>query len=372
MSPPSVCFVVNPAAGANRKRDLEGLIHRVLESSGLPYEVRLTAAAGHAEEIARDAAREGFRIVVAVGGDGTVNEVGRGLIGTAAALGIVPHGSGNGLARHLKISLDPAAAIRKLLKPEFDRMDVGLIAERPFFCTAGIGFDAHVARMFALAKRRGLASYVRVALREYADYRPTAVTVRTGEGELSTDCYVLAFANASQYGNNAYIAPHADLKDGLLDLCLIDRLPPLRAARVGYGLAVGDLPASSAARYYTAAEAVGGGRAPARLPRRRRICRRSVELQHRPCATSPRNRDLNRAKTVRGRASPVFGCSLQAYPRASKLAETHAVEGRAAARLQVQPLADIDSTLLQPIAKVEAVALCPARHRPSALVRVPR
>jgi diacylglycerol kinase family enzyme len=95
-----------------------------------------------------------------------------------------------------------------------------------------------------------------VALREYRGYRPTAVTVRMGEEELSTDCYVLAFANASQYGNNAFIAPHADLKDGLLDLCLIDRLPPLRAARVGYGLAVGDLPASSAARYYTAAEAV--------------------------------------------------------------------------------------------------------------------
>ena len=251
----SVCFVVNPAAGANRRRDLQGLIHGTLVGSDLRYEVRLTAAAGHAEDIARGAAGEGFRIVAAVGGDGTVNEVGRGLIGTPAALGIVPHGSGNGLARHLEIPLDPIAAIRKLLAPEFDRMDVGHIAGRPFFCTAGIGFDAHVARMFALAERRGLATYVRVALREYRGYRPTAVTVRTGGEALSTDCYLLAFANASQYGNNAYIAPHADLKDGLLDLCLIDRMPPLRAARVGLGLAMGDLPASSAARYFTAAEA---------------------------------------------------------------------------------------------------------------------
>lgn len=251
-----VCFVVNPAAGARRGRDLQRLIHGALAGSAMRHEVRLTAAAGHAVEIAREAAGEGFRIVVAVGGDGTVNEVGRGLIGTSAALGIVPHGSGNGLARHLKISLDPLAAIHKLLAPQFDRMDVGLIAGRPFFCTAGIGFDAHVARMFALEKRRGLGSYVRVALREYRSYRPTAVAVRIGDDRLSTDCYVLAFANASQYGNNAYIAPHADLKDGLLDLCLIDRLPPLRAARVGYGLAVGDLPSSSAARYLTVAQAV--------------------------------------------------------------------------------------------------------------------
>jgi YegS/Rv2252/BmrU family lipid kinase len=256
MSRPSVCFVVNPAAGANRRRDLQGLIHSALSGSDLSYEVRLTAAAGHAEQIARQAAAEGFPIVAAVGGDGTVNEVGRGLIGTPAALAIVPHGSGNGLARHLKVSLDPVTAIRKLKAPQFDRMDVGHIAGRPFFCTAGIGFDAHVARMFALAERRGPATYVRVALREYRSYRPSAVALRIGEDEITTDCYVLAFANASQYGNNAYIAPHADLKDGLLDLCLIDRMPPLRAARVGLGLALGDLPASSAARYFTASEAV--------------------------------------------------------------------------------------------------------------------
>jgi YegS/Rv2252/BmrU family lipid kinase len=251
----SVCFVVNPAAGANRKRDLQGLIHGALASSGMRYEVRLTAAAGHAEEIAREAAREGFRIVAAVGGDGTVNEVGRGLLGNRSALGMVPHGSGNGLARHLKVPLDPVAAIHKLLAPRFDRMDVGLIAGRPFFCTAGIGFDAHVARMFALEERRGLGSYVRVALREYRSYRPIALELRTDKDELSTECYVLAFANASQYGNNAFIAPHADLKDGLLDICLIDRMPPLRAARVGFGLAVGDLPASSAARYFAAESA---------------------------------------------------------------------------------------------------------------------
>lgn len=246
------CFIVNPAAGANRRRDLQGLIHATLAGSALSYELRLTQAPGHAESIAREAWGRGFRTVAAVGGDGTVNEVGRGLIGTGAALGIVPHGSGNGLARHLGIPLDPAAAVRKLLTPSFDRMDVGLIDGRPFFCTAGIGFDAHVAKMFALAGRRGLSTYVRVALREYRGYRPSAVTVRMGGEALATHCYLLAFANASQYGNNAFIAPHADLKDGLLDLCLIDAMPPLRAARVGYGLAAGNLPRSKAARYFTA------------------------------------------------------------------------------------------------------------------------
>lgn len=255
-----ICFVVNPVAGTDRKLDLSQLIREELKDAPAAYDIRTTAAPGDGERIAREAAALGFRTVVAVGGDGTVNEVGRGLIGGDAALGIVPHGSGNGLARHLDIPLDPAEAIRKLIAPSFghlpsfDHMDVGLIDSRPFFCTAGIGFDAHVARMFAASGTRGLKSYIRVALTEYRLYRPSPLTFQMNGETIASDCYLLAFANASQYGNNAYIAPHADVKDGLLDLCLIDRMPPLRAARIGYGLAVGNLPSSSAARYFSAAE----------------------------------------------------------------------------------------------------------------------
>jgi diacylglycerol kinase (ATP) len=246
-----ICFLINPNSGTNRRQDVPALIARYLDPALAEYEVRLTQYAGHAVELARQAAADGFRIVVAVGGDGTVNEVGRGLLGTTAALGILPRGSGNGLARHLRVPLGLPAAIRQLTRPTFQRIDVGYINERAFFCTAGLGFDAHVSKCFALAGTRGLGTYVQVALREYRRYQPTPITVTMQGKMLETNCYVLAFANAAQYGNNAYIAPLADIADGLLDLCLIDALPLRRAVRVSIGLALGNLPASGAAVYHT-------------------------------------------------------------------------------------------------------------------------
>ncbi len=188
--------------------------------------------------------------MVAVGGDGTVNEVGRGLLHQeGAAMGIVPRGSGNGLARHLKVPLGLNAALRRLRQPTFSRMDVGMLNERPFFCTAGLGFDAHVSQHFAMAGSRGLSTYLRVTLREYKHFQAVPVEVETNGHLLQTDCYVLAFANASQYGNNAYIAPDANLQDGLLDMCLMDALPPWRAMQVVLGMALGTLPRTGGAAY---------------------------------------------------------------------------------------------------------------------------
>ncbi|RYU81220.1 diacylglycerol/lipid kinase family protein [Hymenobacter persicinus] len=248
---PRICFLINPMSGTNRRQDVPALITRHVDTAAVDHEIRLTQYAGHAEELARQAAAEGFRTVVAVGGDGTVNEVGRGLLGTATALGVVPRGSGNGLARHLRIPLTLPAAVQRVCAPDFQRIDVGHINGRAFFCTAGLGFDAHVSKCFAQAGTRGLSTYVKVALREYRHYRPTPITVALNGQTLQTDCYVLAFANAAQYGNNAYIAPLADIRDGLLDLCLIDSLPVVRAVRVGLGLALGNLPTSGAAVFHT-------------------------------------------------------------------------------------------------------------------------
>lgn len=214
------------------------------------YEVRLTEYAGHAVALARAAADDGFDVVAAVGGDGTVNEVGRGLLGTKTALGIIPQGSGNGLARHLKVPLGLTAALRKLVTPTFSRMDVGVMNGHEFFCTAGLGFDAHVSQHFAQAGSRGLSTYLRVTLREYRSFVAVPVHVDLNGQKKDTTCYVLAFANASQYGNNAYIAPRADLRDGLLDVCLIDALPVGRAIKVSLGMAMGNLPNSKAAEYF--------------------------------------------------------------------------------------------------------------------------
>lgn len=249
-----ICFILNPASGTNRRQNLAPLLARYLDTTQVSYEVRPTEYAGHAILLARQAAEDGFRVVVAVGGDGTINEVGRGLLGTSAAMGIIPRGSGNGLARHLGVPMGVGAAIQRLNAPDFQRIDVGRINGREFFCTAGLGFDAHVSKCFAVAGTRGLATYVQVALREYRQFTPVPIQVKFNRKTLKTDCYVLAFANASQYGNDAYIAPNADIRDGLLDMCLIDALPLRRAVRVGLGLALGNLPASGAAAFHTASQ----------------------------------------------------------------------------------------------------------------------
>jgi diacylglycerol kinase (ATP) len=248
---PRTCFIFNPTAGTGRRADFPTLLTQRFgsEASG-DYVLRPTEGPGHATELAKAAAQAGCRVVVAVGGDGTVNEVGRGLMHQeGAAMGIVPRGSGNGLARHLKVPLNLGAALRRLRQPTFSRMDVGMINGRPFFCTAGLGFDAHVSQHFAMAGSRGLSTYLRVTLREYKNFRPVPVVVETNGQTLQTDCYVLAFANASQYGNNAYIAPDANLQDGLLDMCLMDALPPWRAVQVVLGMALGTLPRTGGAAY---------------------------------------------------------------------------------------------------------------------------
>ncbi|MDO7851546.1 diacylglycerol/lipid kinase family protein [Hymenobacter convexus] len=252
---PKTCFILNPKAGPSRRHDMPGLIAQHFGAREASYEIRQTEYAGHAVELAKLAAAEGFAVVAAVGGDGTVNEVGRGLLGTAAALGIVPQGSGNGLARHLKVPLGLPAALRRLATPDFSRMDVGVMNGHPFFCTAGLGFDAHVSQHFAQAGSRGLSTYLRVTLREYRRYQSVAVEVDLAGQQLATNCYVLAFANASQYGNNAYIAPLADLRDGLLDVCLIDALPAMRAFRVSLAMALGNLPQTKAAEYFRVPQA---------------------------------------------------------------------------------------------------------------------
>jgi diacylglycerol kinase (ATP) len=254
---PRTCFIFNPMAGTGRRADFPTLLARHFgsEASG-DYVLRPTEGPGHATELARAAAQAGCRVVVAVGGDGTVNEVGQGLLRQQnTAMGIVPRGSGNGLARHLRVPLNLGAALRRLRQPTFSRMDVGLLNGRPFFCTAGLGFDARVSQQFALAGSRGLSTYLRVTIQEYQTFEPVPVIVESNGQTLRTDCYVLAFANASQYGNDVYIAPNASLQDGLLDMCLINALPPWRAVQVAMGMALGTLPRTGGAAYSRASHA---------------------------------------------------------------------------------------------------------------------
>ncbi|MDP3750100.1 MAG: YegS/Rv2252/BmrU family lipid kinase [Phenylobacterium sp.] len=254
--------VLNPKAGTG-VHGFSKLLRSHLSPDAVRYELILTQGPGDAERIAREAAAEGYDMVVAVGGDGTVNEVGRGLLRSkSTSMAIVPTGSGNGVARHLGIPINIAGALRRLNNPSLKMMDVGRINGHPFFCTAGLGFDAHVSKCFTGSKQRGLLTYARLALREYQAFKAKPISLRLNGVSTAAHCYVLAFANAAQYGNNVYIAPFADVADGLLDVCLIQDMPIRRALRVAYGLAVGDLPKSRAAIYHKASEIVVTSGAP--------------------------------------------------------------------------------------------------------------
>ena len=217
-----IIFVVNPISGTHGKEFILKLIERELDQSMYEYSIRKTEYAGHASEIAAQAAAEGTDIVVAIGGDGTINEIGRALIHTHTAMGIIPCGSGNGLARHLHIPMEPRGAIKVLNAGRVKTIDYGKIDNRPFFCTCGVGFDAFVSLKFADSGKRGLLTYLENTLHESLTYQPETYEIENESGTVRYKAFLIACANASQYGNNAYIAPQASLTDGMMDITILE------------------------------------------------------------------------------------------------------------------------------------------------------
>lgn len=240
-------FIINPISGTQSKEAVEQAIVRNIDQSRYTYQLLYTQYAGHAAELAAQAAKQGVDIVVAVGGDGTINEVARSLVHTSTALGIVPCGSGNGLARHLCIPLDPDAAVAIINRGVVHSLDYGKINGQAFFCTCGVGFDAFISMKFAEAGKRGLATYIEKTLTDGLNYKPESYRLTFDEdGEtVQYDAFLIACANASQYGNNAYIAPHASMKDGLLDVVILQPFSVLESPAVAMQLFSKTLPQSS-------------------------------------------------------------------------------------------------------------------------------
>jgi len=234
-----IAFIVNPISGGKKKRNLPLLISECF-SHAAEYDFTLyhTKCAGDAAAAAKKFADEGYDIVVATGGDGTVNEAARGLIGSSTALGIVPVGSGNGFARHLGISMNPRKALEYLKNATPRSVDYGLINDIPFFCTAGVGFDALVGNKFAEAGTRGIATYVRKVFSEIIAYKPEKYTITIDGKTIQRSAFLVTFANASQWGYNAYIAPTASLSDGMIDVVVVSKFSLLRAPEVGVQLFV--------------------------------------------------------------------------------------------------------------------------------------
>ena len=228
----NIVFIMNPISGTVSKSAIPNMIEKLLDKELFSYDIRETQYAGHATEIAHQAIDEGVDIVCAIGGDGTVNEVGRALIGSQTALAIIPCGSGNGLARHLMLPMDAGKAIKIINMCEIHELDYGIINEKPFFCTCGMGFDAFISMKFAEAGKRGLTTYLENVLKEGLKYEPETYEIEDETGKKRYKAFLISAANASQYGNNAYIAPQASMSDGKLDVIIMEPFDVLEAPQI--------------------------------------------------------------------------------------------------------------------------------------------
>ena len=236
MSKKHITFIVNPISGGHQKDDILKMITELTDREQFDLDIRMTEYAGHAAEIATKSAQKGVDIVVAVGGDGTVNEVARSLTHTQTALGIVPCGSGNGLARHLCIPMNVRKAIEILNHCKIMEFDYGVVNDIPFFCTCGMGFDAFISLKFAEAGKRGPITYVENVLKEGLKYKPETYEVEDETGARRYKAFLIACANASQYGNNAYIAPEASMRDGVMDVIIMEPFTALEAPQISIDL----------------------------------------------------------------------------------------------------------------------------------------
>jgi diacylglycerol kinase (ATP) len=220
-----VFFIINKFSGGGYLPEVEGRIITRCGALNLECTIEFTKERGHAKELAREAVSRHFDVVFAVGGDGTVNEVAQGLIHTKVAMGILPKGSGNGLARHLGIPLKLNHALNLLESSRQENIDTIWVNDQLSVNVSGIGFDAHIAGLFGKHGKRGLANYAKLSLREYSAFEEFQAEVILDGNKINRDVFMLSIANSAQFGNNAKIAPYASVCDGWIDVCFLKKVP---------------------------------------------------------------------------------------------------------------------------------------------------
>ena len=225
-------FIINPVSGGKKKDGVPEMIERYLDNSAFEYTILISNRALHASEIATEAIGK-YDVVVAVGGDGTVNEIASAIVGTGTILGILPFGSGNGLSRFLGIPMDTEKAIKTLNNWQIAAIDSAQMNGQWFFNMAGMGFDAHISEVFSHDKKRGFGAYIRSAFKEIANYKAQSYHLEIDGAVYEREAFMLSFANSSQYGNNAHVSPNASVQDGLLDICIIKPFPLYRFIEMG-------------------------------------------------------------------------------------------------------------------------------------------
>jgi YegS/Rv2252/BmrU family lipid kinase len=226
MSSIEYLFIINPISGTRSKTNIPSQIYSNLNCSKDKIEIQFTTHKGHANQLAKEAVKKKIPKIISVGGDGTMNEIANALLGTDTALGIIPMGSGNGLARHAGIPMQTAKAIQHLNQATGQWVDSGSINGHAFFCTAGIGIEAQVTHAFEQLPSRGLKTYIVAAFNELRKYKAETFFINIDDSIQYSGKYIIcSFANANQYGNNAYIAPQAKINDNKLDLVLVPKMP---------------------------------------------------------------------------------------------------------------------------------------------------
>jgi len=231
-----VLAIINPKAGVNNNTSFKDLLWQYLDHNKFKLTTCLTEYAGHGKILAAEAVKDKIDIVIAVGGDGTINEIASSLLFSPVHLGIIACGSGNGLARHLKLPLSPKEAIEVINKFHSKTIDTGIFNDQFFLCTAGVGFEGEVSKKFDEAKGRGIVTYGRSILQSFGKFEGFTASTHK-DIPLITYC----IANASQYGNNVFIAPKASLQDGFLDVCLLKKFNPWQFPSVAKNLFTGTI-----------------------------------------------------------------------------------------------------------------------------------
>jgi diacylglycerol kinase (ATP) len=217
----NILFLINPISGIGRKNIIPKCIDEYLDKSKFSYQIKNTEYRKHGHEIALKR-KDDFDIIVAIGGDGTVNEIGTALISSKTTLGIIPTGSGNGLARHLNIPLKIKNALLTINKNNSITIDTATVNDIPFLGTCGFGFDAHIAQKFDEYHKRGFISYAKLINKEFKTYQPLTFKINTGKEIITREALMYSVANSSQFGNGFTISPKSDLQDGIFEHIFLD------------------------------------------------------------------------------------------------------------------------------------------------------
>jgi diacylglycerol kinase (ATP) len=232
-----IIFIINPKSGVSKKNNLPKLISQFIESRLFDYQITYSEKPGHGTEIAKKAVTENFDAVIVVGGDGSINEIGKVLINTNVCLGIIPSGSGNGIARSLVIPLKVNDALRAINNFRVKTIDTGTINDEPFIGIAGIGFDAHIGHLFMSATQRGFVNYIKLVFKEFWNFKHNHLVLMVDGKEIFNGVFFTAVAaNTHQYGNNAFIAPLAKENDQWLEFTIIKKFPFYSVPKIIYQL----------------------------------------------------------------------------------------------------------------------------------------